>query len=240
MGWKSINGNRYYYKPYRSGGRVRTDYFGAGLAAVVVAELDKEDKEERAADRLIDTLAEHGENAVAENVVAAEDVAEHGENAVADDAAKKTEMLKAVFDLPRANVKPFDSVQSRQLFMSLLNQAVGKNAKEELRYRVFKEMSEYAENLAGPSPTPIELTLAEAAATAWFSLRSYEREFAAASNSRKGMSLHQGRYHLFKIDRAYSCLMRTLKTLATVRKSAVPSVHVNIARKQVDQQVIAG
>src|SRR5262249_42775365 len=37
MGWKTINGRRYYYRSVREGGRVRTEYYGAGEAAEVGA-----------------------------------------------------------------------------------------------------------------------------------------------------------------------------------------------------------
>ena len=30
MGWKTINGRRYFYRSEREGGRVKTTYFGAG------------------------------------------------------------------------------------------------------------------------------------------------------------------------------------------------------------------
>ena len=37
MGWKTINGRRYYYKSEREGGRVKTTYFGAGESGLLIA-----------------------------------------------------------------------------------------------------------------------------------------------------------------------------------------------------------
>jgi hypothetical protein len=51
MGWKTINGRRYYYKTEREGGRVKTRYFGAGQSGLLVSLLDAEDRDERQAER---------------------------------------------------------------------------------------------------------------------------------------------------------------------------------------------
>ncbi len=39
MGWKQINGCRYYYRSIREGNRVRTEYVGTGEAAETAARL---------------------------------------------------------------------------------------------------------------------------------------------------------------------------------------------------------
>ena len=39
MGWKTINGRRYYYKSEREGGRVKTTYFGAGESGLMMPQL---------------------------------------------------------------------------------------------------------------------------------------------------------------------------------------------------------
>ena len=40
MGWKTINGRRYYYKSRRVGSRVESTYFGAGESGSLMAEID--------------------------------------------------------------------------------------------------------------------------------------------------------------------------------------------------------
>lgn len=47
MGWKTINGNRYFYKSERSGGRVTTTYFGSGKSGALMAEILRIDNEDR-------------------------------------------------------------------------------------------------------------------------------------------------------------------------------------------------
>jgi len=51
MGWKTINGRRYYYRSERRGGRVRTTYFGAGESGSLMASMVAIERLERAADR---------------------------------------------------------------------------------------------------------------------------------------------------------------------------------------------
>jgi hypothetical protein len=51
MGWKTINGRRYYYKSKRVGSRVETAYFGAGESGSLMAQIDEFMRLEKAADR---------------------------------------------------------------------------------------------------------------------------------------------------------------------------------------------
>jgi hypothetical protein len=51
MGWKQINGRRYFYKSEREGGRVKTTYFGAGESGRVMALLIASERAEREAER---------------------------------------------------------------------------------------------------------------------------------------------------------------------------------------------
>jgi hypothetical protein len=51
MGWKTINGRRYYYKSERVGGKVRSRYLGAGEFASIMAQIDASERLEQAAER---------------------------------------------------------------------------------------------------------------------------------------------------------------------------------------------
>jgi hypothetical protein len=51
MGWKQINGRRYFYKSEREGGRVKSTYFGAGQGGLLMAEMIAFEQLERAEER---------------------------------------------------------------------------------------------------------------------------------------------------------------------------------------------
>lgn len=51
MGWKTINGRRYYYKSRRAGRKIETAYFGAGLSGSLMALIDEFQRLEKAAER---------------------------------------------------------------------------------------------------------------------------------------------------------------------------------------------
>jgi hypothetical protein len=51
MGWKSINGHKYYYKLEREGGRVKSTYFGAGESGSLMAAWVTLERVERATER---------------------------------------------------------------------------------------------------------------------------------------------------------------------------------------------
>ncbi len=48
MGWKTIKGNRYYYRVRRECGRVVTEYYGKGRPAELLSQLVDMDRAERA------------------------------------------------------------------------------------------------------------------------------------------------------------------------------------------------
>jgi hypothetical protein len=106
--------------------------------------------------------------------------------------------------------------------------------KTKAREKLREELEEYASSLAGPNPTPIERTLSETAALAWFALRLHELQFVGGATSERGLTLAQSEHHQRRIDRAHRRLMSTLKTLAAVRRLGLPAVQINIAKKQVN------
>ena len=107
-----------------------------------------------------------------------------------------------------------------------------KGTRETLR----RQMNEVAADLAGPTPSPVEMMLCRTAAICWQALRAFEAEYAALAP--KGMSISQADYHLRRVDGAHRRLMRTLRTLAAVRRAGIPAVQINVARQQVNQQVL--
>ena len=90
------------------------------------------------------------------------------------------------------------------------------------------ELRQFAAELAGPNPTPIERTLSETAALAWLSLRHTHITVTLASER----TLKQADYDIRRHDAAQRRYLTTLRTLAQVRKLAIPTLQVNIGKTQ--------
>jgi hypothetical protein len=84
--------------------------------------------------------------------------------------------------------------------------------------------------LAGPTPTPLERLLVGRVVACWLHLYYLEAVYAG----KDGMSLELAQHYQRCIDRAHKRYLSAIKTLAVVRKLAVPVLQVNIARKQVN------
>ena len=82
--------------------------------------------------------------------------------------------------------------------------------------------------LAGSNPTPLERLLVERIVACWLQLNVADTNFAQAEN----LTIRQGEYHQDRMDRAQRRYLAAIKTLAIVRKLAIPVLQVNIARKQ--------
>jgi hypothetical protein len=109
---------------------------------------------------------------------------------------------------------------------SLVDKMAGKHlvAKEAAR----KKLDAVQATLEGPNPAPIERLLAERAAFCWFTVSLYEERFV----NRGEMSIAQAECLERRVDRAHRRFLSAVETLARVRKLAVPSLMVNIAKNQ--------
>jgi hypothetical protein len=115
-----------------------------------------------------------------------------------------------------------------QVQHTLIGNAAGKDL-------IFKEatarkMDQLRKELAGESPTPLERLLADRIALCWLALHDVEIRFAQM----KDLTINQANYWQDRIDRAHRRYLTAIKTLATIRKLALPALQVNIARKQVN------
>jgi hypothetical protein len=122
----------------------------------------------------------------------------------------------------------------------LIDWAAGTKGNEETKARLRDELDGFADELAGPSPSPIDRALAETAATAWFALRLFEARYASSATSGDGVTLAQSEHAQRKIDRAHRRFLSTLKALATVRRLALPALQINVAHRQQIAQLNAG
>jgi hypothetical protein len=117
----------------------------------------------------------------------------------------------------------------------LIDFAAGKEAAKQTKEVLQREMEEQIQAYAGPAPSPIERTLAETATLSWFALRHFEASYVSSSQSEDGLTIRQADFHLRRIDRAHRRLLSTLKTLAMVRRLALPALQINVASQQVNQ-----
>ena len=117
----------------------------------------------------------------------------------------------------------------------LIEFAAGKEATKQTKEMLQNELEEQIQQYAGPAPSPLERTLAETATLSWFALRLFEATYASSSQSGDGLTIRQADFHLRRIDRAHRRLLSTLKTLATIRRLALPALQINVASQQVNQ-----
>jgi hypothetical protein len=117
----------------------------------------------------------------------------------------------------------------------LIDWAAGRKGSDKTKKDLRAEIEKLVADLAGPNPTAAEFVLAQTAATCWFAFRLYEAKHASAATSEDGLTLAQSEHAQRRVDRAHRRMLNTLKTLATVRRLAVPALQINVASQQVNQ-----
>jgi hypothetical protein len=112
------------------------------------------------------------------------------------------------------------------------NTLIGKFTGKNLAYAegLRTKLDSLRTELAGPAPSPLERLLADRIALCWLHLYHLEAVFAAKDS----VSLDLGMYYQKSIDRAHKRYLSAIKTLAVIRKLALPVLQVNIAKKQVN------
>jgi hypothetical protein len=114
------------------------------------------------------------------------------------------------------------------LRQSIVKKAAGEDvaSQEAIRQKLDSVRSE----LEGPNPTPIERLLAERASLCWALVNWYETSFQSIDS----MGIAQADFHQRKIDRAHARFLSAVRALAQVRKLALPTLQLNIAKNQVN------
>jgi hypothetical protein len=118
---------------------------------------------------------------------------------------------------------------ARQAELSLIKAAAG----DDLAFKeaLIKKMEMLREELAGPSPTPLERLLVERIVACWLQVQDADIRYA---HGQKDCTLEQGEYRQRRMDQAHKRYLSAIKTLATVRKLALPVLQVNIAKEQIN------
>lgn len=96
---------------------------------------------------------------------------------------------------------------------------------------VQKKMELMRAELLGESPTPVERLLVERIVACWLQVQDAD---IRAAQGQKDATLKQADFHQRRMDAANKRFLAAVRTLAVVRKLAVPVLQVNIAKKQVN------
>ena len=95
-----------------------------------------------------------------------------------------------------------------------------------------RELEALKERLAGPQCSPLEELLVERVAACW--LQVQWADYRGENVAKEDLTFAQADYRQRRQDRAHRRLLSAIKTLATVRKLALPALQVNIADQQVN------
>jgi hypothetical protein len=118
---------------------------------------------------------------------------------------------------------------SRWLTDALIRLAAGKDDLAMMEGLKMK-MAQVRKELEGPSPTSLEKLLAERAAICWFNVTIYETLYAQS----KDLTINQAKWQVHRINAAHDRFLKSVATLARIRKLALPALQVNIAQNQVN------
>lgn len=98
------------------------------------------------------------------------------------------------------------------------------------RDAVNKTIDTWRAELLGPDPSPLERLLVDRILVCWLQVQAADRDCLAAEK----LPAKQADYRQRTRDRAHRRLLSAVKTLATVRKLALPALQVNIADQQIN------
>ncbi len=253
MGWKLINGHRYYYRSERRNGRVVTEYVGDGDCGQLI-ELQQRDFNirrslERADRQSEEEASEAGERIVAEWF--------NGVQAVADAAVAAAGFHKHRGQWRRRRMKVIATIDesgmeedglSQELVdgwgstaLALAETFMAKAHPDKshtlAREAVRRKIEQVQAELEGANPTPLERILAQRAALCWWVVHWLEKQDFRDEGRR---TIQQADHSQRKIDRAHRRFLSAVETLAKVRKMAVPTLQVNIAKNQVNVAAMNG
>ena len=117
---------------------------------------------------------------------------------------------------------------AREAVRTLVNKYAATNPV--VRESVTRKLDEMRAELSGANPTPLEKLLVERVVATWLHLHHLEAIYAGKDS----LSLELGSYYQKSISAAQKRYLAAIKGLAEVRKLALPTLQVNIAKKQIN------
>jgi hypothetical protein len=135
--------------------------------------------------------------------------------------------LRKILQAPGA-VDLFGGDLARQAEQSLIAAAAGENLA--FKEALVRKLELLRAELAGPNPTPVERLLVERVVACWLQVQDADVRYAQA----KDLSPEWGEYYQRRMDRAHKRYLSAIRTLALVRRLALPVLiaQVNVAARQ--------
>jgi len=96
---------------------------------------------------------------------------------------------------------------------------------------VRRSMAALRQELAGPSPSPLERLLVDRVVLGWFQVNAHE---AFCAQRARDFTMVQTEFQERRLDRAHRRYLSAIRTLACVRRLLVAPVQVNIGAQQVN------
>jgi hypothetical protein len=117
---------------------------------------------------------------------------------------------------------------AEQAQQSFIHAAAGENLA--FQVAMTRKLELLRAELSVPDQTPLERLLVERVVACWLQVQDADVRYAQGKN----LTPEWGDYYQRRMDRAQKRYLSAIKTLAVVRKLAVPVLQVNIAKKQVN------
>jgi hypothetical protein len=174
-------------------------------------------------------------------------VAEQLKSSPAKDAVPKTtEEIRALLKRTRAGdmstvpvvrrmlenpaaVRMFGGELAEEVIGSFTRSLAGENIGA--REAVGKKIELLRAELLGENPTPVERLLVERVVACWLQVQDAELRAAQGQND---ATYRQRDFYQRRMDATNRRFLAAVRTLALVRKLAVPALQINVARKQVN------
>ena len=117
---------------------------------------------------------------------------------------------------------------------SVIDRMMGKNLLA--RDSTCAQLAVLKADVGGPAPSPLERLLVDRIALCWLEVQYFETLYAQNMGE---MTMAQGDSQQRRIDAAHRRYLSSIRTLAQVRRLAVPAIQVNIGEKQLNQVNVA-
>ncbi len=143
-------------------------------------------------------------------------------------------VLRKMLDRPGC-VGSFGGNLAEQVISSFVKSIGGENVA--FREDALRKLAQLRTELLGENPTPVERLLVERVVACWLQVQDAEWRAAQGENA---ATFQQSEFYQRRMDATNRRFLAAVRTLALVRKLAVPALQINIARKQVNVAAASG